>query len=232
MDKKIKILIVILFIIVFFVPIYFLTKMDFFSFGVPYGCRKINSLLNAAGIDSCIAKFMIINTKISPDISCIKLSVNNCDTRRSIEIKNECDEDIYIEGKTIKSKYLDCYTPLQSYYFSKEEVSKGSISIFMGNDNFILDFTKQTGNIPSKYDCVSYFAIKNAERIDINCESTVKIGDEMIIPKSKICNFRGTNDFIAIHEEPPSIDTSYNVPGKIGDKDFNIFYTLTKKQCD
>lgn len=179
----------------------------------------------------CLAKFMIANQKITPEIGCIKLDVNNC-MFPSITVRNQCGESIYINGEEIASGIENCWVPLQYYYFTQEEVAKGSIPVLVGEDAFMLNLSDSEDKIPLKYDkCLRHTGPKDRERLEINCEEIVKVGNKVFSPEKKTCRTDPGKKELARYENAPEENTPYGFKAEVGSTDFQISYIVTKNLC-
>ena len=77
-------------------------------------------------------------------------------------------------------------------------------------------------------------------QISTKCGENIELLNERIEPNKKckiinsylILDTGGDNSFYQGEKIPPLEDTDFFVDGKIGDKKFNISFTVTKNQCD
>ncbi len=208
-------------------------------------------------IGGCFSRFAIINTRIEPPIDCIKLEINNCNPPLKIRLINNCKEDVYVQGEKIPYEVESCYIPLQIYYLAKDlqgnvvltesrvclkRNENVSVTGFVGEEQFKVSCVLEDGkiknkesHISSKYQkCLRTICIGGScptFRIEFNCNESIKIGNQIIGPKPIRCDKYPGSRIIALHEVAPSRDKNYTISGYIGEKNFTIFYTLTKQLC-
>lgn len=215
---------------------------------LPPGCQK-HYIPTVGG---CFAKYTIKDITITPKNDCIQISPNNCN-EPVLSLKNTCEEHIEVNNITVPPNVTRCYNPLQTFYITADSNnnavietgrtctnSKQEIQLNGQIDSKPVTITVHPSahplyNFPPEYEsCLRVLTVGGDcryTRLEYSCSVPLQIADKTINPESEICETNPGEAEIAEHTTAPSEDTIKRIDGQIGEKPFNLTYTLTKEQC-
>ncbi len=153
------------------------------------GCNQIPGISGG-----CFSKFVIINEKIEPKISCLKFSSNNCNWPY-LSIASSCKKPVYING--VKIPREECTTLRETYWIMK---NNGKYEIVSRSELDLFSLSKEEFLSKSKESCIEEY-----EKISFD----LKLGD-------KEYNIQFNGDEYANHGPSFMGSTSHNVVGSPG----------------
>ncbi len=232
----------------------FLAYNTYRNSSLPPGCQK--HIIPTFG--GCFANFSIQDIKLNPEISCLDVIGENCNTP-SIYVKNNCGEDIIVNDITIPSENKRCSTNWQDFYIATDpqhntiiQTEKTCIDvqqdvkvdgIIDSKPVQIIISSKKNSfkNIheyipPAFSSClrVSGFGGEDCQyvKIEYSCDVPLEIGNRTINPKEETCVIEPGKEIVASHEIAPIEDSRQSISGFWKEQLFTIGYTVTKKQCN
>jgi len=171
------------------------------------GCNQIPGI--AGG---CFSKFVIIDEKTEPHISCLKFSKNNCNWPE-LSISSSCKEPVYINGTKIPHE--ECSITEESYWILR---NNGEYEILPESKLSSRDLINLSADeLLSKF---GESCIQKNEKVPVE----IKIGNE----KYSI-QFNG--DYVAGYGSDSRIIHSYDVVGSVGSCLKYILHGFPRSNC-